>query len=67
MKAGVSLLAKPEGGDGGGERGCVLDGERKDGTDEREMKTRGWHGTFVFGGVQPFDSKTTRRTRLRST
>lgn len=66
MKAGVSLLAKP-GGDGGGERGCVLDGERKDGTDEREMKTRGWHGTFVFGGVQPFDSKTTRRTRLRST
>jgi len=40
----------------------MLDGERKDGTDEREMKTQGWRGTFVFESVQPFDSKTIRRT-----
>lgn len=66
MKAGVSL--REPGGDGGGRGGgkdaCSTEKERTRPT--REMKTREWRGTFVFGGVQPFHSKITRRTRLRS-
>jgi len=67
MKAGVSL--REPGGDGGGRGGgedvCSTEKERTRPT--REMKTQGWRGTFVFGGVQPFHSKITRRTReLRS-
>lgn len=38
------------------------DGAGKDGVDDGETKNQGWRGTFVFGGVQPFDSKTTRRS-----